>query len=269
MGSTYRVSQYSLLALGALLLISCAPASRPQISDNDQVPSTEAEAFVEDENDEKIPEGSDQAPPLTAAEREELAQFVEPSLDEINRTFVLGNAAGVDPRHEIPSDLLARGLSFYQKNLDHISNKNYLTIVDFSKHSSRARMFILNMKTGLVTTLHVAHGKGSDYDNDGIANRFSNTPGSESSSIGYYRTAETYRGNHGISLRLDGLSATNSNVRERSIVVHGAAYVHDSNTKAGRSQGCLAVSMAEHSHVVSLLKQGSIIYAGISGSASN
>ena len=40
--------------------------------------------------------------------------------------------------------------------------------------------------------------------------------------LGVYRTAETYQGKHGYSLRLDGLSpGKNSNARKRAIVVHG------------------------------------------------
>jgi hypothetical protein len=56
------------------------------------------------------------------------------------------------------------------------------------------------------------------------------------SSLGVYKTAETYNGKHGLSLRLDGLSPTNSKARERAVVVHGADYVEDE--AAGAAPRC-------------------------------
>lgn len=66
------------------------------------------------------------------------------------------------------------------------------------------------------------------------------------SSLGVYRTAETYQGKHGYSLRLDGLSpGQNSNARKRAIVVHGADYASPRHLrkydKLGRSWGCPAL----------------------------
>lgn len=242
-----RLSLNSVLALSALMLISSAQAQAP----SDFVPM-----------DETIPEGAEVAPPLTEAEKEELAQFVEPSDEEVQAFEFAGRAGAIDPNHEVPAALLNRALAFYEKNQSHIKNGKYLTVVNFSRFSGHGRMYIINMSSGEVTSLHVAHGIGSDRENTGVAHHFSNKTGSNMSSLGFYRTAETYNGIHGLSLRLDGLSDTNSNVRNRDIVIHGANYVYDEETKAGRSAGCLAVSMANHSRVVNMLKEGSIIYAG-------
>lgn len=63
--------------------------------------------------------------------------------------------------------------------------------------------------------------------------------------------------------RLDGLSPTNSNVRARAVVIHGADYVEDADVKPGRSWGCPAVSTESHVRVVNALKGGSIMYAGL------
>jgi len=241
-----RVSLNSAIALGAFLLISYAQAQAPA-------------GFVP--MDETIPEGAEVAPPLTEDEKEELAQFVEPSDEEVQEFEFAAKAGGIDPNHEVPSSLLNRALAFYEKNRSHIKNSKYLTVVNFARYSGHGRMYIINMSSGEVVKLHVAHGIGSDRENTGVARRFSNTSGSSMSSVGFYRTAETYNGVHGLSLRLDGLSDTNSNVRNRAIVIHGAHYVYDSETKAGRSAGCLAVSMANHTRVVKMLKEGSIIYA--------
>lgn len=244
-----QLSVNSVVALGALMLISSAHAAEPLNLDIGEMV-------------EQVPEGLDLVPELTAEEQDELSRFVEPTEAEVEQFSLLGRAGNIDPNGVIPRQLLERALAFFDKNQSNIKNKSYLTVVNFSKHSSYGRMYIINMRTGGVTKLHVAHGKGSDPKNTGFAQKFSNTVGSNATSLGYYRTAEVYRGTHGRSLRLDGISSTNSNARKRAVVVHGADYVSDSDKKAGRSNGCLAVSMPVHDTVVSLLKEGSIIYAG-------
>ena len=74
----------------------------------------------------------------------------------------------------------------------------------------------------------MSHGHGSEGKrDDGYAEVFSNVPGSNASSLGLYRTAETYRSDvyPGLAMRLDGLSPTNSNARSRFIVIHEARYM--------------------------------------------
>ena len=89
---------------------------------------------------------------------------------------------------------------------------------------------------------------------------FSNTPGSEMSSRGFYLTAETYQGSNGLSLVLDGLSTTNSNARSRAIVIHGAEYVSPGSL-IGRSWGCPALDMRYYIEVINQIKGGVLIYA--------
>lgn len=171
----------------------------------------------------------------------------------------------VDPTHIIPQKLRDAALAYFDVNKKNFTNQKYITVVDFSANSSKARFFIVDMNTGkVVTALHVAHGKGSDTNNDGYAERFSNTSGSEMSSVGFYRVSETYSGNHGYSVRLDGLSSTNSNVRARAVVIHPADYVSEKGAKAGRSWGCLALDPSYSSKVIGLLKGGSMLYANTS-----
>jgi hypothetical protein len=172
--------------------------------------------------------------------------------------------AFVDPNQEVPQDLLRPALIFFELNKEKISNREYLTIVDFSQRSSEHRFFIVNMNSGKVWSTTVAHGKGSDVNHDGYATVFSNSFNSDASSLGFFLTAEIYNGHHGRSLALDGLSATNSNVRARAVVIHGADYVSDANVIQGRSFGCFALPMNERSRVIDMLKNGSLIYAGLS-----
>lgn len=183
-----------------------------------------------------------------------------PSQDEA----ILQLYAHVDPNHLVATSLLSEAILYFHKNKASIENQKYLSVIDFSKSSTEARFYIMNIETGSVWAIHVAHGKNSDPDHDGYATSFSNTNGSNQSSLGFYKTAETYEGAHGLSLRLDGLSATNSNVRDRAVVIHGADYVQEASVIQGRSWGCPAVAMENRDAVVNRLKNGSLIFAGLS-----
>ncbi len=194
-----------------------------------------------------------------------LSHFKTRSLSAGDRVQILSKYSFLDPDRVVPSKLLETAVLYYDSNLANIPNKNYLSVIDFSKNSAKARFFVINMSTGAVWSMHVAHGKGSDKDHDGIAEKFSNVEGSNASSLGIYLTAESYMGHNGNSLRLDGLSSTNSNARERAIVVHGATYVSEEDEIPGRSAGCPAVSHANRDQLIAQIKEGSIIYADLSG----
>ncbi|MNS88942.1 hypothetical protein D3C72_1229360 [compost metagenome] len=135
-----------------------------------------------------------------------------------------------------------------------------MTIIDYSLKSTKKRFFIVDMKKGSVQALHVAHGKGSDSNHDGYAEKFSNVEGSNATSLGFYFTAETYNGSNGYSLKLDGLSTTNSRARERAIVIHGASYVQEKDVIQGRSWGCPALDNAYAKTIINQLKAGTLVY---------
>jgi hypothetical protein len=141
--------------------------------------------------------------------------------------------------------------------------KDILTIIDYAKPSSERRMYVIDLvnRKLLYQTL-VAHGRNSGEKE---CNRFSNRPQSHQSSPGFYLTGETYSGNQGYSLRLDGLEpGINDNARARDIVVHGADYVCqkyvDEFGYIGRSFGCLAVPEGQAKDIIDCIKGGSCIY---------
>lgn len=176
-----------------------------------------------------------------------------------NRTLALASEYSyVDPTHIVPAAPLALALEYFKNNKASILNKNYITIADMSQHADKKRMYVIDMKTGTVSTYLVAHGKGSDMNNDGYADKFSNDSGSNMTSLGFYLAGETYTGAHGLSLRLYGLQRTNSNAYSRAIVMHGANYVNPTHT--GRSFGCPAVEMKHRSTLFPLLKGKSLLY---------
>ena len=144
-------------------------------------------------------------------------------------------------------------------------------VLDFSAHSGTPRFHLVDRASGRVLqTFRVAHGHGSEGSRrDGYAEVFSNVPDSNTSSLGLYRTAETYisEAYPGLAMRMDGLSPTNSNARSRYIVIHAAKYMEPESwkgKKAGRpglSDGCFVFSKADRDVVVSSLYGGALIYA--------
>ncbi|XZF16114.1 murein L,D-transpeptidase catalytic domain family protein [Chitinophagaceae bacterium MMS25-I14] len=141
------------------------------------------------------------------------------------------------------------------------SNANYWAVVDFNLPSSTERLFIFDLKSQAVKSFLVAHGKKSGL---AFATKFSNEIGSNCSSLGIYKTLQTYTGKHGESLRIAGLDKTNSNVLTRAVVIHKADYVvpnYEGTGRAGRSDGCFAVNPSDKDEVIQHLRDGSYINA--------
>ena len=151
---------------------------------------------------------------------------------------------------------------FDLQNKGQIENSKYLTIIDMSSSSNTDRFFIINMDTQEIEHKSlVAHGRESGEE---FAKNFSNVESSYQTSLGFYKTAETYIGKHGISLRLDGLEYSNNNARERDIVIHAADYATENfiaqNGRLGRSYGCPALPNEEYNAVIEMIKEGSCLF---------
>jgi hypothetical protein len=183
------------------------------------------------------------------------------SINEEEVQSTLRNYSHLDPNRIIPPKMLRNAVLFFDRNKSSFRNQNYITIVDFSMRSNLQRNFVVNMQTGAVWALRTTHGAGGDTNHNGFVERLSNTPNSHMSSRGYYRVAEVYHGKYGRSIRLDGLSSTNSNARRRAIVIHGADYVVEENRIPGRSWGCFVYAWSVKDRVVDLINGGSLLYA--------
>ncbi len=144
-------------------------------------------------------------------------------------------------------------------------NPRYWAIVDFNQHSEEKRLYLFDTEANDVARYFVAHGRGSDIDHNGMADNFSNVSESNCSSLGIYRCSELYDGNHGLSMRLDGLEETNSEAREREIVFHKADFVSEEfireNGKIGRSKGCFVVENSVCETLIHQLENGSYLIA--------
>lgn len=144
-----------------------------------------------------------------------------------------------------------------------IESAERLAVIDFSLPSSERRLWIFDLRNqSLLLEELVAHGQNSGDD---IATRFSNINGSHQSSIGLFRTQESYYGRHGYSLRMDGLEpGINDRARERAIVIHAADYVDptwiERQGRIGRSHGCPAVRPEIADKVVDSLKGGQFLF---------
>lgn len=145
-------------------------------------------------------------------------------------------------------------------------HRDLVGVADFSRASRDPRFHIVDVANGRVSSLLVAHGRGSDPDHCGWLERFSNDPGSSATSSGVYLTAGEYEGKHGRSMRLQGLDPSNNNAESRAVVIHGAWYVSPQmvveHGKLGRSEGCLAFSEADLPNVLERLGPGRLIIAG-------
>ena len=139
-----------------------------------------------------------------------------------------------------------------------------LAVIDYSLASTVPRLWVFDLQRNkLLFREVVAHGQGTG---ENMARAFSNRDGSHQSSLGLFRTTETYQGGNGYSLRMQGLEpGTNDAAMSRAIVMHGAPYVNVSNARKqgrlGRSWGCPAVRPEVAQAVIDSLKNGQMIFS--------
>ena len=165
--------------------------------------------------------------------------------------------AGIDPQ------LFARAKAALDQH--RIAPRDTIGIVDFSKPSSDPRFYVVDLASGNVESHLVCHGRGSDPAHSGYLERFSNDFGSYASSNGTYTTGDYYQGKYGLSLRVEGLDASNSNADARAIVIHNAWYAEPDmiplHGQLGRSEGCFAMPKSSQYAVMRKLAGGRMIYA--------
>ncbi|HET8711406.1 MAG TPA: murein L,D-transpeptidase catalytic domain family protein [Spongiibacteraceae bacterium] len=145
-----------------------------------------------------------------------------------------------------------------------MSASQRLAVIDYSLPSTEPRLWVFDLqRQKLLYRELVAHGRNSG---ENYAHDFSNVDGSRKSSLGLFRTLDTYNGSNGYSLRMDGLeTGFNDNALERAIVMHGAPYV-DKNLvrtqgRVGRSWGCPAVRKGIARQMIDSLKGGQFVFS--------
>ena len=124
----------------------------------------------------------------------------------------------------------------------------FVTIVDYRLPIFLDRFFVIdNNKKKIVFSSKVGHAARS-----GLVRpiRLSNEPNSNKTSIGLYKIGKFYHGKFGKSVKLHGLSSTNSNAFKRGIVVHKAGY---GKYGALWSNGCFTFFQSDYRKVLSFL----------------
>lgn len=148
-------------------------------------------------------------------------------------------------------------------------SSDIITVIDYSIDSTMPRLWVFDtVNKELVYEELVAHGKNTGENS---AKKFSNEHRSYASSLGLFKTANSYYGKNGYSLRLHGLEpGVNDKAFERAIVMHGAPYVSDTAInnwgRLGRSWGCPAVRSEIAPKLIDTIKDGYFIFSYYSDS---
>ncbi|MGL5838716.1 MAG: murein L,D-transpeptidase catalytic domain-containing protein [Sphingorhabdus sp.] len=201
------------------------------------------------------------------------------SAARIGQDFYPADGIAAKPKQRLDRKLFDSALMKYRNHFcayGRAKGPAVIVVVDFAKHSSNPRLYRLDLRNGqgIDSPIRVAHGIGSDPDDDGYATVFSNVYSSYTSSLGAALGAERYVGQNGLSLRLDGLEPSNNQMRVRDIVVHSYAperrrYFNASlvaaRGKPGSSEGCFVVEPDKRDWILDTLENGGFIYSGFSG----
>jgi hypothetical protein len=250
----------AIIAAPALAQAHVEPASTPAI------------VFKSGTGDGTLAPAPLQAEP--AYKRISCAEF-EQGRAKLTASYPAGIAS---PSYRLDRSLLNDALASYEQHVckwGSGAGPSIIIVVDYAKRSAEPRLYAVDLESGqgLDSPVVVAHGIGSDPDDDGYADAFSNVQDSWMSSLGAARGGELYSGANGLSLRLDGLDPSNSAMRQRDIVVHSYAperrrYFNYSLISArggnpGASEGCLVVEPYRRDWLYDRLRDGGFLYAGL------
>jgi hypothetical protein len=173
---------------------------------------------------------------------------------------LLAQAPGLDP-NVLQLALQARECATARGAVRH---PNRLAVIDYSRPSTERRLWVFDLAAAkLLFAEYVAHGK---HSGENMTTHFSNLEGSLQSSLGLFTAGETYDGENGYSLRMDGLEpGVNDRARDRLLVMHGADYVDPVQARRqgrlGRSWGCPAVRREVAHKLIDSLKGGQMVFA--------
>lgn len=131
--------------------------------------------------------------------------------------------------------------------------QDYYFLVDLSVHSGKKRFYVYDFKQKKITDSNlVTHGACDALENNDTKYekaKFSNKNDSHCSSVGKYKVGKRDYSSWGINVKywLDGLEDTNSNARDRVVVLHSWEAVANAEIYpqyTPLSWGCPAVSDA-------------------------
>jgi hypothetical protein len=172
----------------------------------------------------------------------------------------------------LESEVLDRGLWAFDKAWkDGDATRLRIAIGDFDRPSDEPRFWLVDLATSEpLYTEYVSHGEGSSDPRDpAVVAEMSNVEGSHMSSVGVMRASESFQGEHGLSLMLDGLEpGFNDQVRPRAIILHNASYATeefvDDYGYLGQSWGCAVVDPDVSEGVIAALEDGGVYLSNFS-----
>ena len=132
--------------------------------------------------------------------------------------------------------------------------KDYVIIIDYTKSIDEDRLYLFDMKKKeIILTSKVSHAYNSGKK---YATKFSNSFGTKKSCIGAFITLDSYYGQWGYSMRIEGLDeGINNNAKKRGIVFHSNIV-----QKTSWSEGCFATPPEVNKKLINLVKGGNLIY---------
>jgi hypothetical protein len=158
-------------------------------------------------------------------------------------------------------------------NTNHIANKRYIVIVDYTISRYQKRFFLLDLRKNKIFADYAAHGYGSNSNGKKQLKptRFSNIKNSGKTSLGYYLTAEYYCSDSNTfgdcrhaedinGLILDGITMGNWRARDRWVVYHGATYVKKGKGATGNSAGCPSTTLGFFDQHYDKMNNGMLMY---------
>lgn len=147
------------------------------------------------------------------------------------------------PVHPVFTDAtrLSEARDFCRKNR---MDTGFAVFVDMGIHPGKYRLFLVNLRDGSVKARSLCcHGMGGSSTE--LTPEFSNTPGSNCTSLGKYRIGQQAYSRYGIHIhyKLHGLQATNNKAFERVVVLHSYSPVpereiYPATPPLGWSLGC-------------------------------
>lgn len=172
-------------------------------------------------------------------------------------SFTNCNRSSNTANSNIPTDISDRyrtivDTEFINKARQHNADTRYLILVDYSIPSNDYRLFIWDTEQDkIVEKSWCAHGFGGESTAENPV--FSNTPGSNCSSLGWYLVDRGVgvSAHYGYKYHaVDGLDASNSNARRRQILIHPwSSVTHDYEARIsqpmnldGRCAGCFTTT---------------------------
>lgn len=138
-------------------------------------------------------------------------------------------------------------------------NEDYYIVCDFSRQSGLKRFYVYNLDTGKrIMETYCMHGNGSGSTDARPV--FSNRLGSLASSIGLYALCGVGSKNMKTCIKLEGLDSTNSNARQRGLLIHSSWKIFHFHGQSKyipigwESQGCFVIGIGTLLRLMTIYK---------------